>query len=61
MRINPEHARRACRDFVSKKSDTQDLSIDPHAFTATLEAMSAAIYSKIIRSPKCKLVLTCDF
>ena len=39
MRIKPEHARRACREFVSKRVIPRDLSIDPHAFAATLEAM----------------------
>jgi ABC-type nitrate/sulfonate/bicarbonate transport system substrate-binding protein len=39
MRINPDHALRACRDFVSKKVIPKDLSINPQAFAATLEAM----------------------
>ena len=39
MSIKPDHARRACREFVSKKVIPRDLSIDPRAFTATLEAM----------------------
>ena len=42
MSINPDHALRACRDFVSKKVIPRDLSIDSHAFTATLEAMRCA-------------------
>jgi NitT/TauT family transport system substrate-binding protein len=37
--INPEHARRACREFVSKTVLPKDLSIDPRAVAATLEAM----------------------
>ena len=32
MRIKPEHARRACREFVSKRVIPRELSIDPHAF-----------------------------
>src|SRR5580704_3315762 len=39
MNINPDHALRACREFVSKKVIPRDLSIDSHAFTAKLEAM----------------------
>ena len=39
MSLKPEHALRACREFVSKKVIPRDLSIDSHAFTATLEAM----------------------
>jgi ABC-type nitrate/sulfonate/bicarbonate transport system substrate-binding protein len=39
MTIKPDHARRACREFVSKKVIPRDLSIGPRAFTATLEAM----------------------
>ena len=39
MSINPDHARRACREFVSKKVIPKDLSINPQAFAATLEAM----------------------
>ena len=40
MSINPEHARRACQEFVSKKVIPREyLSINPHAFAATLEAM----------------------
>jgi len=37
--INREHARRACREFVSKAVIPKDLSIDPLAFAATVEAM----------------------
>src|SRR5262245_8624750 len=37
--IKPEHARRACQEFVSKKVIPKDLSINPQAFAATLEAM----------------------
>jgi NitT/TauT family transport system substrate-binding protein len=37
--INPEHARRACREFVSKTVLPKDLSVDPRAVAATLEAM----------------------
>ena len=39
MTIKPDHAHRACREFVSKKVIPRDLSINPHAFAATLEAM----------------------
>ena len=37
--LNPEHARRACREFVSKKVIPRDLSISPYAFAAIVEAM----------------------
>jgi ABC-type nitrate/sulfonate/bicarbonate transport system substrate-binding protein len=37
--IKPEHAHRACQEFVSKKVIPKDLSINPQAFAATLEAM----------------------
>ena len=39
MSINPEHARRACQEFVSKKVIPRDLSINPRAFATTSEAM----------------------
>ena len=39
INMTPEHARRACREFVSKKVIPRDLSINPQAFAATLEAM----------------------
>ena len=39
INMMPEHARRACREFVSKKVIPRDLSINPHAFAVTLEAM----------------------
>ena len=39
MSIKPDHARRACREFVSKKVIPRDLSINPHAFATTLDAM----------------------
>ena len=39
MSINPEHARRACQEFVSKKVIPRDLSINPRAFVTTFEAM----------------------
>jgi ABC-type nitrate/sulfonate/bicarbonate transport system substrate-binding protein len=39
INMKPEHARRACREFVSKKVIPRDLSINPQAFAATLEAM----------------------
>jgi NitT/TauT family transport system substrate-binding protein len=39
MNINPDHALRACREFVSKKVIPEDLSISPQALVATLEAM----------------------
>ena len=42
MSINPDHAFRACREFVSKEVIPKDLSISPHALTATLEAMHRA-------------------
>jgi len=37
--IKPEHAHRACQEFVSRKVIPKDLSINPQAFAATLEAM----------------------
>jgi hypothetical protein len=43
MSIKPEYARRACRDFVSKAIMPRDLSIDPLAFGAVLEAMRQKI------------------
>ena len=33
--IDPDHALRACREFVSKKVIPRDLSINPHALAAT--------------------------
>jgi len=39
MNIKPEHARRACQEFVSKTVIPKDLSIDSQALAATLEAM----------------------
>ena len=39
MNINPDHALRACREFVSRKVIPEDLSISPQALAATLEAM----------------------
>jgi ABC-type nitrate/sulfonate/bicarbonate transport system substrate-binding protein len=39
INMKPEHARRACREFVSKTVLPRDMSIDPQAFAATLEAM----------------------
>jgi len=39
MSRDPEHAIRACREFVSKKVIPRDLSINPEAFAATLGAM----------------------
>jgi hypothetical protein len=39
MSINPDHALSACREFVSKKVIPKDLSINPQALAATLEAM----------------------
>ena len=39
INMTPKHARRACREFVSKKVIPRDLSINPQAFAATLEAM----------------------
>src|SRR6202044_2208702 len=37
--IKPEYARRACQEFVAKTVIPRDLTIDPSAFAATLEAM----------------------
>ena len=42
INMKPEHARRACLEFVSKTVIPRDISINPHAFAATLEAMVAA-------------------
>jgi ABC-type nitrate/sulfonate/bicarbonate transport system substrate-binding protein len=42
LNIKPEHARRACREFVAKTVIPRDLSIGPRAFAATLEAMRGA-------------------
>lgn len=39
MRVKPEHARRACREFVRKSVIPKDLSISPAAFTTTVEAL----------------------
>src|ERR1700722_6504797 len=39
MKIKPDHARRACREFESKKVIPKDISINPQAFAATLESM----------------------
>jgi NitT/TauT family transport system substrate-binding protein len=39
MDIKPDHARRACHEFVSKKVIPRDLSLNPHAFATTFEAM----------------------
>jgi hypothetical protein len=39
INMKPEHVRRACQEFVSKTVLPRDLSIDPQAFAATLEAM----------------------
>ena len=39
MDMSREHARRACRGFVSKAVFPKDLSISPLAFAATIEAM----------------------
>src|SRR6516165_6956355 len=39
INMKPEHAHRACREFVSKKVIPRDLSINPKAFAATLQAM----------------------
>lgn len=40
MDMSREHARRACRGFVSKAVFPKDLSISPSAFAATIEAMA---------------------
>jgi ABC-type nitrate/sulfonate/bicarbonate transport system substrate-binding protein len=42
LKITPDHVRRACREFVAKTVMPVDLSIDPRAFAATLEAMQGA-------------------
>jgi NitT/TauT family transport system substrate-binding protein len=39
MSMKPEHARRACAEFVSKRIIPRDLSIDSHAFASTVEGM----------------------
>jgi ABC-type nitrate/sulfonate/bicarbonate transport system substrate-binding protein len=39
MRVKPEHARRACREFVGKAVIPRDLSINPAAFATTVEAL----------------------
>lgn len=39
MNIKPDHAHRACREFISKPVLPRDLSINPQAFAATLEAV----------------------
>jgi len=39
MKIKPDHARRACREFESKKVIPRDLSINRHAFATTVESM----------------------
>jgi ABC-type nitrate/sulfonate/bicarbonate transport system substrate-binding protein len=39
INMKPEHARRACQESVSKTVLPRDLSIDPQAFAATLEAI----------------------
>ncbi len=42
LKIKPEHARRACQEFVTKTVIPKDLSIEPRAFAATLDAMHSA-------------------
>jgi NitT/TauT family transport system substrate-binding protein len=42
LNMRPEHARRACREFVAKTVIPRDLAINPDAFAATLEAMRGA-------------------
>jgi ABC-type nitrate/sulfonate/bicarbonate transport system substrate-binding protein len=39
LSTKPEYARRACQEFVAKTVIPRDLTIDPSAFAATLEAM----------------------
>jgi ABC-type nitrate/sulfonate/bicarbonate transport system substrate-binding protein len=39
---NPDHARRACRDLVTKKAIPKDLTITSAAFAATVDAMMHA-------------------
>ena len=61
MSINPDHALRACRDFVSKKVIPRDLSIDSHAFTATLEAMRCADLVKDHPQPEMQACVDLQF
>jgi ABC-type nitrate/sulfonate/bicarbonate transport system substrate-binding protein len=42
LNMQPEHARRACKEFVAKTVIPRDLAISPGAFAATLDAMHAA-------------------
>jgi ABC-type nitrate/sulfonate/bicarbonate transport system substrate-binding protein len=42
LNMQPEHARRACKEFVAKTVIPRDLAINPDAFAATLDAMHAA-------------------
>jgi ABC-type nitrate/sulfonate/bicarbonate transport system substrate-binding protein len=42
LNMQPEHARRACQEFVAKTVIPLDLAINPDAFAATLQAMHAA-------------------
>jgi ABC-type nitrate/sulfonate/bicarbonate transport system substrate-binding protein len=42
LNMQPEHARRACQEFVTKTVIPRDLAISPEAFAATLDAMHAA-------------------
>jgi ABC-type nitrate/sulfonate/bicarbonate transport system substrate-binding protein len=42
LNMRPEHARRACQEFVTKTVIPRDLAISPEAFAATLDAMHAA-------------------
>jgi ABC-type nitrate/sulfonate/bicarbonate transport system substrate-binding protein len=42
LNIKPEHARRACHEFVAKTVIPRDLAINADAFAATLEAMNGA-------------------
>ena len=63
MDMKPDHARRACREFVSKKVIPRDLSINPHAFATTLDAMrhTRSNQGSSRRRPSCMRVLTCSF
>ena len=61
MSINPDHALRACREFVSKKVIPRDLSIDTHAFTATLEAMRCADLVKDHPQPEMQVCVDLQF
>jgi ABC-type nitrate/sulfonate/bicarbonate transport system substrate-binding protein len=56
VNVAPHHARRACREFVSKKVIPEDLSINPQAFAATLDAMH---HSGLVKHPAQAEVQSC--